>query len=249
MEITSVTNEIVKLTAKLQQKKFRDKENLFLLEGYKAIEEAFQCGIDIERVFVLKEKSDKYAFLNKELILTNESVLKKISAAETAPEAVAAAKQLHYPLSRLKSAKRLVLLENIHDMGNLGTIFRTSAAFGAEGIILYGNCADPYNPKCVRSSTGNLWKIPFVKVNNYNDLKIFEDFQRVATLPRADKTLKNFKPENKCIILFGSEADGLSDEMIKFSTNSVRIETSQNVESLNLSISCGVVLYHLFTCN
>ena len=81
MEITSVNNNLVKETAKLLQKKYRDKENLFLLEGYKAIEEAFQYGINLKDIFVLKEKADKYKFLNRELIITTEPVLKKISAA------------------------------------------------------------------------------------------------------------------------------------------------------------------------
>lgn len=249
MEIKSVNNELVKETAKLLQKKYRDRKNLFLLEGFKAIEEAHNCGIEIKQVFVLKEKAEKYKFLNKELILTTEAVLKKISAADTAPEAVGIAEQKHFSLNDIKNCKKIVLLENIRDLGNLGTILRTSAAFCADAVILFGDCADLYNPKCVRSSVGNLWKIPVVEVKNIEDLKIFEDFQRIATLPHTNNLLKNFVPQTKCFVMFGSEADGLSDEIIRFSTDSVKIEMAENVESLNLSISCGVVLYKLFACN
>lgn len=249
MEITSVNNELVKETAKLLQKKYRDKDNLFLLEGFKAVEEAHKCGIPLKTVFVSKEKAEKYKFLNKELILTTEAVLKKISAADTAPEAVGVAVQKHFSPNDLKDCKKIVLLENIRDLGNLGTILRTSAAFGADAVILYGDCADLYNPKCVRSSVGNLWKIPVVEIKNFEDLKMFKDFQRIATLPRTDNMLKTFTPQTKCLVMFGSEADGLSDELIDFATDTVKIEMAENVESLNLSISCGVVLYKLFACN
>lgn len=248
MEITSVNNELVKETAKLLQKKYRDKENLFLLEGHKAIKEACEYGIKIKHIFVLKEKANKYNFLEQELIFTTEPVLKKISAADSAPEAVAVAEQKHFSLKDIEHCKKLVLLENIRDLGNLGTILRTSAAFNADGIILFGSCADLYNPKCVRSSVGNLWKIPVVEVKNLNELYVFKDFQRVATLPKSSNLLKDFKAAEKCILMFGSEADGLSPELVSFSTDSVKIEMADNVESLNLSISCGVLIYHLFAC-
>lgn len=247
-EITSVNNDLVKETVKFQQKKYRDKENKFLLEGFKSIEEAFDAGIEIEYAFVLKEKAEQYKFLGEKVILTTEPVLKKISTTDSAPDAVAVGIKKHYDNSILKSAKKVVLLENIKDLGNLGTILRTSTAFGADAVVLFGSeCADLYNPKCVRSSVGNLWKIPVLYIRDIHELeKYFSDFQKIATLPRAEKYLKDFRCTEKCLIMFGSEADGLSDELVNFSTDSVKIEMASSVESLNLSISCAVVLYKLF---
>ena len=160
MEITSINNDLVKETVKLQQKKYRT-EN-FLLEGYKPVEEAYNAGINIEYAFVLKEKADAYKFLGDKVILTNEQVLKKISTTDTAPDIVAVGHKKSYSAENLKKAKKVVLLENIKDYGNLGTILRTSVAFGADAIVLYGESVDLYNPKCVRSSVGNLWKIPAI---------------------------------------------------------------------------------------
>mgnify|MGYP002643467218 FL=1 len=247
-EITSVNNDLVKETVKFQQKKYRDKENKFLLEGFKSLEEAFNAGIEIEYAFVLKEKAEQYKFLGEKVILTTEPVLKKISTTDSAPDAVAVGVKKHYDNSILNSAKKVVLLENIKDLGNLGTILRTSTAFGADAVVLFGSeCADLYNPKCVRSSVGNLWKIPVLYIRDIHELeKYFSDFQRIATLPRAEKYLKDFRCTEKCLIMFGSEADGLSDELVNFSTDSVKIEMASSVESLNLSISCAVVLYKLF---
>ncbi len=247
MEITAVNNNLVKETAKLQQRKYRDNTGKFLLEGFKAIDEAFRAGIDIETVFVLKEKAGNYGFLKDKIILTNEAVLKKISTTDTAPEAVGIAFQRHYGIKDIEGAQKVVLLENIRDLGNLGTILRTAAAFGADAIVLYGECVDIYNPKCVRSSVGNLWKLPVVHITDFVQLKdVFKSYKRIATLPRAKKLLKDFETDFPVVVMFGSEADGLSPELIDFSTDEVKIEMSPDVESLNLSVSCAVVLYKIF---
>lgn len=245
MEITSVNNDLVKETVKLQQKKYRSEK--FLLEGFKPIEEAFNAGIKIDYVFVLAEKADEYKFLADKLILTNEAVLKKISTTDSAPESVGVGYKKEFDISDLKDAKKVVLLENIKDLGNLGTILRTSVAFGADAIVLYGESADLYNPKCVRASVGNLWKIPVVQIKDYAKLQeVFRNFTRIATLPRTNNYLKTFSVKTPCVVMFGSEADGLSDELINFATDSVKIEMAQTVESLNLSVACAVVLYKLF---
>lgn len=248
MEITSVNNDLVKQTVKLHQKKYRDEEKMFILEGFKPIEEAFNANIDIENIFVLKEKVSKYSFLKDKIITTTEAVLKKISTTDSPPEAVAVAKQRIFNLSNIKSAQKIILLENIKDSGNLGTILRTAKAFSQDVVILYGDTVDLYNPKCVRSAVGNLWKIPVINIKDLSILrKEFKNYERIATLPKSEGTevLKNFKTQTPYIVMFGSEANGLSEELIEFSTKKLTIEINKDVESLNLSISVGVVLYNL----
>lgn len=245
MEITSINNELVKETVKLQQKKYR--KDKFLLEGYKAIKEAYDCGIILENVFVNKNKTDEYKFVKDLIIETNEAVLKKLSTTESAPEAIAVGFQKIYDKNILQTVKKVVLLENIKDLGNLGTIIRSSVAFGAEAIVLFGESVDIYNPKSVRASVGNLWKIPIIHIKDIAELKeIFADFERIATLPRSKNMLKNFESKQPCLIMFGSEADGLSNQLVNFATDSVKIEMAQTVESLNLATSVSVILYKLF---
>lgn len=245
MEITSVNNELVKESVKLQQKKYR--KDKFLLEGYKAIKEAFDCGIKLEKIFVNKNKISEYDFAKDLIIETNEAVLKKLGTTESAPEAIAVGFQKVYDKNILKAVKKVLLLENIKDLGNLGTIIRSSVAFGAEAIVLFGESVDIYNPKSVRASVGNLWKIPIIHIKDLDELKeIFADFERIATLPRSKNMLKTFKIKTPSLIMFGSEADGLSDELVNFSTGSVKIEMAQTVESLNLATSVSVILYELF---
>lgn len=247
MKITSVNNDLVKETVKLQQRKYRDESGLFLLEGEKCIEEALESGIEVVRIFV----EEGYTKLeHKELIETNEAVLSKISTTTSAPKCVAVAKQ---PKNKWnKDFRRVVLLEDIKDAGNLGTILRTSCAFGVDAVILYGDTVDLYNPKCVRASVGNLWKVPVFSIKDFCDLKkLCSDFTPVSTLPKSDNTvfLKDFSSDKKLLVMFGTESSGLSDELKNYAEEqgfAITIEMSEKVESLNLSISAGVILYTLF---
>lgn len=238
MKITSVNNELVKETTKLLQRKYR-KEN-FLLEGIKCIEEAIEYGLEIEHLFVLEGSAEFSDFENR--IETTEAVLSKISSTDSAPKAVAVAKK---PTKKWSdNYKKVVLLEDIKDAGNLGTILRTACAFNIDAIVLYGDTVDLYNPKCVRSSVGNLWKIPVFEMN---DLSIFNDYERIATLPKSDNTiwLKDYIPQEKVLVMFGTESSGLSQKLKDFATKNVTIEMSDKVESLNLSISAGIILYKM----
>ncbi len=247
MEITSVNNNLVKEIVKLQQKKYRSQSGKFLLEGYKAIKEAFDAGIELENIFVEKNHLQEYNFAQNIVIETIEPVLKKLSTTESAPEAVAVGFQKKYDKNILKNTKKVVLLEDIKDLGNLGTIIRSSVAFGTDAIILYGDSVDIYNPKCVRASVGNLWKLPVIHLKDFKELEeTFKDFERIATLPRSTNLLKTFKPSFPCLLMFGSEANGLSEDLINFSTNSVKIEMANTVESLNLASSASIILYELF---
>ena len=225
MEITSVNNDLVKETVKLQQKKYRTQSGKFLLEGYKAIKEAFDCGIKIDNVFVSKNHLAKYDFVKDLIIETTEPVLKKLSTTESAPEAVAIGYQINYDKNILTKSSKVILLEDVKDLGNLGTIIRSALAFGVDAIVLYGESVDIYNPKCVRASVGNLWKLPIIHLTKIDELReLFCDFERIATLPRTENLLKDFTVKLPCVVMFGSEANGLSQDLIEFATNTVKIE-------------------------
>ena len=246
MKITSVNNELVKETAKLLKNKYREETSCFLIEGEKAVNEAIQSGLKLKYIFV----EENYKLYNGDNVIeTTEAVLSKISDAKSAPKVVAVAEQLKHTTQSLKNSKKILLLEGIKDAGNLGTILRTSVAFGVDCIVLYGNTVDLYNPKCVRSAVGNLWKIPVVSIDNLTELKnLFGDYERIATLPKGENVinLKDYIAGEKTLIMFGSEADGLSEELKNFATKNVTIEMEPDVESLNLSISVAVLVYTIF---
>ena len=245
MKITSVNNDLIKETAKLLKNKYREETSLFLIEGEKGVREALEAGIKIKNIFVL-ENYDK--FKDENVIEVTEAVMAKISDAKSAPKVVAVANMIKHDKEDFKKFKKVVLLEDIKDAGNLGTILRTACAFNIDGIVLYGDTVDLYNPKTVRSAVGNLWKIPVISLKEFNELeKIFGKFERVATLPKSEKTinLENYTPAEKVLIMFGSEANGLSEKLKNFATENLTIEMSSDVESLNLSVSAVIIMYKL----
>ena len=249
IEITSLTNELVKETVKLKQKKYREETGLFLLEGIKPVEEAINAGVQIIRIFVSDRKIlNRLSECGAEIIKTNDAVLKKISTTDTAPQIIAAGCQMKNSEDWIRRAKRIVLFEGIKDAGNLGTILRTAAALGIDGIILYKDTVDVYNPKCVRSSVGNLWKNNILKINDFNKLKnVLSGFTKIGTLPKAENSvyLSDFQFPLRSCVCFGSEAEGLSEELKDFMDTNVTIEMEDFVESLNLSISAGIIMYKM----
>ncbi len=248
-EISSLNNDIIKSVAKLSQKKYRDESGLFLLEGEKAVEEAVLAGLKIKDIFISKNAENlikKYEKQNPTLV--NEKILEKISDTKTPPNIVATAFKLENDLSKIPNKNSaILLLENIKDAGNLGTAIRTASAFSLDGIILLGETVDLFSPKVVRSSVGYLWKTPIFKTNDFNLIKThFSKHKIFATSVDKNLPLKSLKEaeiKTPCIIMFGAEATGLSQEAIKMADSYVTIPIKSDIESLNLSISIGIVLY------
>ena len=150
--ITSLQNTWVKRVVSLQEKRERDKEGLILLEGNKLIEGALEANVDILKIFS-KEKGEN-------VTLVDDKVIKKMSTTSTPANIIAIAKKPEY---KLKNYKKMILLDNIKDAGNLGTIIRTACAFDIDAILLYGNCTDEFSPKTLRSSVGCAFKIPLIR--------------------------------------------------------------------------------------
>ena len=244
-EITSISNTIVKETVKLHQKKYRNEKKLFLLEGYKPIFEAFQEKAEIDTVFVTKENIEKFKFLKDKLVITTNAIMEKISTTESAPEAVAIAKQKILTINDIKNKKRIALLENIKDAGNLGTLIRSAAAFGIDAIILSGDTIDQYNPKVVRSTVGGLFKLPIVKESVDKTKEVFNNHNFIATVVNHKDTItpQKIDYEKPFVIMLGSEADGLTENAIKISNIKTTIPITKTTESLNLSVAGSILFY------
>lgn len=255
-EIISLQNPIIKETTALHQKKYRAESGMFLIEGFKGVEEALKSEIKIKCIFINKDsKITLENYPQDKIYLVDEKIMKKISTTETPPEIVAVAYQIKFSLEDLfqRETPLIIVLENIKDAGNLGTIIRTAKAANVSGIILTGECIDLYNPKVVRSSTANLWKIPVVYFketsNLKQEIKKFGKFQFFATKVGKDKKQSLYYGidyKQPTVILFGSEAEGISDILSHQADKFIKIPMNEEVESLNLSISAGIIMYEAF---
>ena len=175
--------------------------------------------------------------------------MKKISTTSSTCEILEKKKKKEYNINDFKNKNKLILLDSISDPGNLGTIIRSASAFGIEGIVLYKDCVDMYSSKVIRSSAGNFFKTPIIEVKDIEDFnQNFKDFKKISTALYEKNTIsinecKNIK---KYIIMFGSEANGLSTELIKIADKNIILKMKNNVESLNLSVCASIIMYELY---
>lgn len=245
-----LSNNRIKEIIKLHQKKYRDESGLFLAEGEKTLEEILNSDINIKEIIALEGfNSEK---INYPYIFVDENIMKKITTTSTLCNVLVVAEKKSIDISQIKTKKKIALFDSISDPGNLGTIIRSAAAFGIEGIILYGNCVDLYSPKVIRSCAGNFLKIPVVFIKNIEELnKNFKDYTKISTAiyEKNNISIKEAARIEKYIVMFGSEASGLQEELVKIADKNIKLQMENNVESLNLSVSASIIFYELFLNN
>lgn len=245
--ITSRNNKIIKDVSKLQKKKYRDTEKKFLIDGYKVLLEAFNSGINIENIFYIEGIDKDLSLFNNLLTEVSDNVLDKISSVKNSEGIVAVAQIPEYDNIDLKNLKKVILLENIQDPGNLGTIIRTADAAGYELIICSQTCADFYSEKTLRASMGSLFHIPVVKVENFKEyIEKLKDrnFSIIGTALNGTELIMNkVRVPEKFGIVFGNEGNGLTQEIIDSCTQLVKIPIFGKAESLNVSIAAGILMY------
>ena len=245
--INSASNAKIKETTKLHQKKYRDEKNLFLAEGKKFLEELVESNVKIKDVFVV-EGFDS-AGMNLPLNVVSESVMKKLSTTESVCEVLAVAEKRTINKKDFSLYKKVLLLDSIADPGNLGTIIRSAAAFGFDGIVLFGNCVDLYSSKVIRSSAGNFFKVPVISVKSVEEIEeLFKNSLKIATL-LSDKNnikLEECSKNSNLLVMMGCEASGLSLELAKIADKNLKLDMAKGVESLNLAVSASIIMYELF---
>lgn len=241
MIITSLENEKVKNLVKLQQKKYRDLTNTFLVEGEHLVEEAYKNNCIIE-IIALEEVN----YSNVNTILVSYEVMKKISMMETPPKIMALCRKME---SNEIVGEKIVLLDGIQDPGNLGTIIRSSLAFNVSCIVLSKSCVDLYNPKVLRATQGMVFHTPIVIRDTLNvieemhekDINVYGTSVVNGFIP---KTLSEEEKSNFCLVM-GNEGNGLSEDILKICDKNLYIPMNSKVESLNVGVACSILLYEL----
>ena len=236
MEITSTNNEKIKFYQKLKQKKYRDQENLFLVEDEHLVNEALKKGV-VKEIFTL----DKDKTYEVPTYYVNEKVMKVLSSQVTSAKVIAVCKELQ----ERESKGNIVVLDNIQDPGNLGTIIRSAVAFNFDSIILSENCVDLYNPKVIRASEGMLFNINLIRcdINKFlNNLD--KSYTKITTDVKNGKNIKEIKFA-KCAIVIGNEGNGVSSEVSSLCDEKVYINMNSNCESLNAGVSASILMYEV----
>lgn len=237
--ISSVNNQYIKDLSLLKNKKNRIQENKYIIEGYHLVEEAYKAG-------VLKEilTTDENITFDIPTILVTDAIISKLSSTKE-PQGIIGIAEMKKPL--WESYSKYLILDDVSDPGNLGTIIRSSAALGIEAIIVSLDTVDEYNDKVLRATQGAIFKIPIFRMNLSDAiLKLKQDNVKIiATSLQNSLDLKTIKKPKKFGIILGNEAKGVHPEYLDLADEIVRIEMQNDVESLNVAMSAGIIIYYL----
>lgn len=241
-EINSTNNEYIKYLFKLKEKKYRILEDKFLIEGYHLVEEAYKANNLIE---ILVTSTDNIVYKDIEITKVNSQIIEKLSSTLNPQNIIGVCK-----INKSKSfqGNKFLLLDNINDPGNMGTLIRSALGFGIDTIVLSKNCVDIYNEKVLRATQGALFKTNIV----IDELeKIIEDLKEkdvkiIGTSLNADYELKKLPKYEKFAIILGNEANGVREEILNLTDVNVKIEMNPQLESLNVSVAGSIMMYYLY---
>lgn len=256
--ITSRNNRWIKCALRLKQKKWRDKEGLFLLEGFRGVEDVLEqkvedCVCIIEEDRLSDESTEKIIHGGKELhwlfLLVDRDMMKLISGTEHGQGIlIICHKNQRDPSSLLQELHGFyVILDSVQDPGNMGTILRTCAAAGVKGLILTEGCTDIYAEKVVRSSMGSILRLPLYE---HVDVSFLQAMKERCGLPFYGTALRNARPYKEIgpvkegVFVFGNEGSGIREEILSMTDENLYIPLPGHVESLNVSIAAAVILFH-----
>lgn len=238
MLYSSINNPKIKELAKLKQKKYRDKQGLFLVEGAHLVKEAYESGF-LEELLILEDK--EFSLDTKTSYIT-KNVLKYLSDVETPVGIIGVCKLKNTTIT----GNKLLILDSVQDPGNLGTIIRSSAAFNIDTIIINDKCADPYSDKVIRSSQGMIFKTNIVKKDLYDYLKeIKGKIPIFGTRVTGGKNIKNIEKFQTFAIIMGNEGKGVDEKLLDLCDEYLYIPMNSKCESLNVGVATSIILYEL----
>ena len=245
-----ISKSEIKMLRSLKTKKGRESNNLLLVEGRRLIEQLIQMQVLFRKIWATEDFINKNVNLvsliqsETELDSISNQDLKKITSTNHPSGIISVLKPPKGDLKKINH--EIIILDNIADPGNLGTIFRTANWFGINDILLSEECVDPYNPKVIRSAMGAHFRMNIIsgKIDQYIKILQSNDFQIIAAELNTKDSIKNFKLNaDKWALVMGSEAHGLSESVSKLVTRKIKIPQVGEIESLNVSVACGIFLY------
>lgn len=254
--ISSTSNPQMKHLVQLQKKaKLRREEQVFVIEGTKMFEEALEGNLIKKAYFsetYWKEKAQGSSYLKQiDYEIVTDAVLKEVSDTQTPQGVIALVKMPRYDVNELitKEQVNMVLLENLRDPGNLGTIVRTAEGAGMNAIILSKESVDIYNPKVIRSTMGAIYRIPVVYVDSFVECLINLQKNGIVIYAAHLKGKNDYDKEQyakKTGLLIGNEANGIKEETANLADCLVKIPMEGKVESLNAAIAAALLMYEIY---
>ena len=234
--IESLNNEKIKYYTKLNDKKYRKSEKLFIAAGEHLVTEALKKNI-VKEILLLNGEENVYG----DVTYVTSDILKKVSDLTNYPKVLA----ICYIKDDLKIEGNVVALDNIKDPGNLGTIIRSAVAFIYDTILLSEECVDVYNSKVVRATEGMLFNVNIVTCDLFSTLlKLKESGYKIYGTDVVNGESPAYE-SNKHVLIIGSEARGMSNSIREICDKNLYIKMNDKCESLNAGVSASILMYEL----
>lgn len=260
IEISSKNNEVIKYTRKvIASPKFRKEEGVFFIEGLRLCDEAVKNRVMMTKIFYTRRFYEKYSYLVDDMINTNkaqvyivsEGIMEILSDTET-PQGIACLCKVvdkRVNLAKIRSYSKIILLENLQNPSNLGSIFRSLDAFSIDLVIISSGSCDIYNPKVLRGSMGAIFKLDIIVEDNLprllNSLRN-EGFCICSAVPdRNAESVRTLNGLSKVVAVLGNEGNGISKDIIELSDKRITIPMRENCESLNVSVAAGIISWEM----
>lgn len=249
--ITSKENEQIKQIRKLKDKKYREEMGLYVVEGIKTVNEAIAEEADIQMIVICDDSNEQdelkqkmlYEVAKYNILYVSQKVFEYISEVMHPQGILAVIKKKEQ--SKIDYHEDfVVVLDNIQDPGNLGTIIRTVDSIGLKQIIVSKETVDAYSPKVVRSTMSGIFRVNVIEadvIEALNGLKK-QGFKVVVTSLDTNKSIYDIS-YHKTAIVIGNEANGVSKEVMRLADEKVKIPMLGKTESLNAAVATGIVLY------
>lgn len=242
LNITSPHNELIVKIKKLKIKKYREKENLFIAEGVKNVNDSMKYT-DAQMIFALDVN-----LINTDVscpvYIVTEKVMKEISDTVT-PQGLVAVFKIKAFLE--ETTNKILVLNGVSDPGNVGTILRTACAFGFDTVIADENTADIYSPKVVRSAMSAVFSLNILRTRNLvSEINSFKEKGYtfyVSYLGEGAEDIKNISFSEKPMLAVGSEANGVSNDVLMCADKTYIIPMNENIESLNVGIAAAISMF------
>jgi TrmH family RNA methyltransferase len=254
--VTSLSNPTVKAVRALHLRKERDETGLFVAEGLKNVTEGVELG-HAPKILLYGKDAGSHPLLKKavqatlaargEVIEVTQDILAKVSRRDNPQAVVGVFPQAFRPLAEVApgAASCVVALHRVRDPGNLGTIVRTADAAGCGGVILVGECCDPYSVEAVRATMGSIFAVPLTRCAEaeFAAWRTSWPGSVVGTLLSAAVDHRAADYRKPTLILMGNEQQGLPPDMAALCDVAVKIPMRGRADSLNLSVATGIMIY------
>lgn len=254
--IESEGNKTIKLLSSLSQKKYRYKNKLFFVEGYKVIKESFDYYLPkyiiIDEKLLnnieIKDLCKDERLINTEILIVNEKIFKKLSDTENSQGIIAYYKFIHREIEKNIPNGQYIYLDSITDPGNLGGIIRSAEGFGFTGIIIGKECVDVYNPKALRSTMASIFRINIYFSNNLEEIETLanDKFSLLASTLENSKSVYEINFNENVIVAIGNEARGVREEIINMAQETIHIPMEGAIDSLNANVAASIIMYEAF---